>query len=438
MEVRIKLKSSNSIPSTFSYTVLSLACVISVSIAYRTHPIVYARLVHEDQWGEYATSGMYGLAVIVLAILVGTGGTKLQKLSWSLIGIVAFFIAGEEISWGQRILNFDTPHILLKYNIQEEITLHNLLEQSSIKQAMRIILVYILPIWLLFSLVIDAKFPAQKVKLLESGIPLVASKLFPVFLLPAYYFGFQPMLKYDEFGELFSALAVSLWAFDQLRAYGSARTSQVIFFTKKLLSFSSVILLSLVVSQFHWSYGKGFHNEFAGRLNRLAEKEYMVNGHYEQAEKVFEYLYQNSEYLRDYSHLNYATVLQALGKDSEAKIILVHAIANLGAKLESNPNSRNYRLYGSTSKLLGREDKAREAFSRALELDKSKLVSSGNGKRASLLFSIAKNYKMLGETELAVKYALKSHQKQPTRRQSFILKWIEMCKLDQIPSSWLM
>lgn len=37
-----------------------------------------------------------------------------------------FFGVAEEISWGQRIIGFDTPAFFLKYNTQGEFSLHNL------------------------------------------------------------------------------------------------------------------------------------------------------------------------------------------------------------------------------------------------------------------------------------------------------------------------
>ena len=43
-----------------------------------------------------------------------------------LAGIGLVFVAGEEISWGQRIIGFATPDYLLDINIQEELNLHNI------------------------------------------------------------------------------------------------------------------------------------------------------------------------------------------------------------------------------------------------------------------------------------------------------------------------
>ena len=41
-------------------------------------------------------------------------------------GTVLFFIAGEEISWGQRIFGYMTPDWVAERNIQKEFNLHNL------------------------------------------------------------------------------------------------------------------------------------------------------------------------------------------------------------------------------------------------------------------------------------------------------------------------
>jgi hypothetical protein len=53
-----------------------------------------------------------------------------EKSSWRwfflLATICSFFSAGEEVSWGQRIFNIDTPAILEDVNVQGEINIHNL------------------------------------------------------------------------------------------------------------------------------------------------------------------------------------------------------------------------------------------------------------------------------------------------------------------------
>ena len=48
-----------------------------------------------------------------------------MKLSWLIIGILAFLVAGEEISWGQHIFGFSSGDYFLEHNRQQETNLHN-------------------------------------------------------------------------------------------------------------------------------------------------------------------------------------------------------------------------------------------------------------------------------------------------------------------------
>jgi len=43
------------------------------------------------------------------------------------MGLVFVFGAGEEISWGQRILNIESSEFFVKHNAQREINIHNLI-----------------------------------------------------------------------------------------------------------------------------------------------------------------------------------------------------------------------------------------------------------------------------------------------------------------------
>ena len=59
-------------------------------------------------------------------------GTALAERSWWRRGVYVLgaaallFVAGEEISWGQRILGFATPDALAALNRQDEFNVHNI------------------------------------------------------------------------------------------------------------------------------------------------------------------------------------------------------------------------------------------------------------------------------------------------------------------------
>ncbi len=83
----------------------------------------------EDRLIEWLTCiGFFWASLICLGILI-----KFNPLMnrWALFYLTGFFLfffvcAGEEISWGQRLLGFQTPEVLLEHNQQEEFNIHNL------------------------------------------------------------------------------------------------------------------------------------------------------------------------------------------------------------------------------------------------------------------------------------------------------------------------
>ena len=49
-----------------------------------------------------------------------------RRIFFLLLGLLFFVLLGEEISWGQRILGFETPEGIEERNIQDEFNFHNL------------------------------------------------------------------------------------------------------------------------------------------------------------------------------------------------------------------------------------------------------------------------------------------------------------------------
>lgn len=52
--------------------------------------------------------------------------SKFFAATYFFVAVVLFLIAGDEVSWGQRLLNLKTPENLLAINNQQEITIHNI------------------------------------------------------------------------------------------------------------------------------------------------------------------------------------------------------------------------------------------------------------------------------------------------------------------------
>lgn len=89
-----------------------------------TAPERYEALLQEDRWIEWWT----------VTLFAGAGFFALQR-GWrerrpfdALVGAFCMFVAGEEFSWGQRLLGFTPPAPFLEHNVQQEFTLHNFAE----------------------------------------------------------------------------------------------------------------------------------------------------------------------------------------------------------------------------------------------------------------------------------------------------------------------
>lgn len=86
----------------------------------------------EDGPFEYATVLFYGVSSLIFWRMARRGNFPLNStrrfgqiiLITGALG--CFFIMGEEISWGQRIIGWDTPESWAEMNYQQETTLHNL------------------------------------------------------------------------------------------------------------------------------------------------------------------------------------------------------------------------------------------------------------------------------------------------------------------------
>jgi len=95
----------------------------------RLIPGVYRALLREDGPVEDATALLFFVAFLAAgraAIDLRRRGLRSQSILYVVFAFVMFFCAGEEVSWGQRFLGFDTPDAIEAINKQDELTLHNI------------------------------------------------------------------------------------------------------------------------------------------------------------------------------------------------------------------------------------------------------------------------------------------------------------------------
>lgn len=106
--------------------IIFLICMNFLSVL---NPELFKTLIKEDSLFEnlqtlfYFSAAVFAFITSLKLVLVKK---KVLFVFFMLLASILFFIAGEEISWGQRIFNLETPPIIDNINRQNELTIHNI------------------------------------------------------------------------------------------------------------------------------------------------------------------------------------------------------------------------------------------------------------------------------------------------------------------------
>jgi len=87
------------------------------------------RIIREDGLFEYLQAVLFFICsylALKVSLLLKKKRDKVPATLFILLGITFFFVAFEEISWGQRVLDIQTPDVISELNTQNELTIHNL------------------------------------------------------------------------------------------------------------------------------------------------------------------------------------------------------------------------------------------------------------------------------------------------------------------------
>ncbi len=117
------------------YTIVG---VVAGAVLSHTSPDFFRNVyVVEDGFTEWSTVLALLIAFVVCgARLVTLWGAKPWRfiVMTGLLALFCFFGAGEELSWGQRIFDFDSPKFFQENNAQQETGLHNLTIEIGAKE----------------------------------------------------------------------------------------------------------------------------------------------------------------------------------------------------------------------------------------------------------------------------------------------------------------
>jgi hypothetical protein len=108
----------------FAFHLIAAAWIVGMLVYAKGWPAQYEMLVQEDRYVEWATVWLF-LAAGVIGMRRAIAGRR-----WfdALVALFCLFFAGEEMSWGQRLLGYAAPQFFLSQNYQQEVNVHDLTE----------------------------------------------------------------------------------------------------------------------------------------------------------------------------------------------------------------------------------------------------------------------------------------------------------------------
>jgi len=176
---------------------------------WKTSPERVPQLGQEDSWIEWLTVAAFGSAGAAFALVGLKRGWRDGWFAWGL-ALFCFVVAGEEISWGQRLVGFVPPEVFLQKNYQEEANLHNIFNDQMGPKWM---LVFVLAGWGLLLPVMKlagAKTLLEQLRVIEP--PIVLAPWFLVSLVLLQHYPLEMTAEYVELigGLLFLATAIPL------------------------------------------------------------------------------------------------------------------------------------------------------------------------------------------------------------------------------------
>lgn len=192
---------------------LTICIAVGALITRALAPETLGYLCQEDVLVEPAQAVLYAISAAVF--VYASRGPRLGKL-WTLgLAALSFWLAGEEVSWGQRMFGVATPDWLAGRNVQQELNFHNL---DGLHQRVRLVGVLFVGV-LAFAIPLGYRWVAWVKALVER----LEFPVFPLFAAPtvavAIAFMAVPRIKgaivfeLDEISELLLAVAFAAFAF---------------------------------------------------------------------------------------------------------------------------------------------------------------------------------------------------------------------------------
>jgi len=377
-------------------TFLSLSGLALVYYLLYFRPVGYVYFVTEDYWAEWGTFVGWAMTFCLLAwTLLKDKDARKPALFVFCLG--AFIVAGEEISWGQRVLALGTPDFFVARNVQREITIHNLFSYNS---ALDVVDAMIILLWSTFLPMLARRSTRVHGWCSRLGIPIVPFRLWPLFLL-AVYFNIFSSLRSAEVAELYLSIAMAALSLDLVltKRLGTRARGVVSVGASAGMIVMLGVLTAVLVRSFPWE------DKLKRNVTSFALFQFPAKGMHRQAAVLSDYIRGDPQYLHGETILRQAIRLMRLGRLAQVRNILEQALTEQERIQQRHPaHPAPHRIAGQLLTLLARPQEAERAFLEAIELDRARLDRANEGAtKAWINFSLGETLFAMGDFQAASK-----------------------------------
>jgi len=188
------------------FLVTSLAIALTVVALTFLLPDVILNATSEDRLVENAQFLFYILAASLQLYISGRliRGERMRGVFHILLFCLFFFVAMEEISWGQRLFGWRTPSFLWKLNYQREMNIHNI--WYGMYSPSNVLLIIFTGVYCFIIPIANHASPRTRELLRRFRLPVLGIDLVSIFFI-ANLFHAAPM---NWAGGIFTVIAISL------------------------------------------------------------------------------------------------------------------------------------------------------------------------------------------------------------------------------------
>ncbi|MGZ5051539.1 MAG: tetratricopeptide repeat protein [Methylobacter sp.] len=390
---------------------LIVAIFYAISALY--YPNIYIISTYEDLYGEWAQT--YGfLVTFIFSLLISTNKNHAQRWFFVLLAIASFYVFMEEISWGQRLIGFETPKFFHANSYQDEANVHNLLT-GPVDSWTKELLTYLIAIGLIFygvvfPIALQAGFkPALWLTKLRIAAPPPRS-LMPSFIIAA-FLEIEPFsFNEAEVAELLVAWALAFIALNSWLQSRDINLNSVLPYVAVLLIATGAVWGTTALLLNSPDQRKEIDSRLANGYEKFADR-------YE----GYDYPYGVAEVLQRYNELKpnntvilrkIADNLDVLGEPEKAKLFVQMAVDEGLRRVKEDENNiqanvslaKSYRKLGDYSAM-------------ALYADKARLLAQAKQQaepdNAYWAYWLAKACEQTNRRQEALQYYRKAHQLEP-------------------------